>query len=534
MAGNETITRRGFLSAAAAAGVAMGAAGAMTGTALATEVNEFGLETPATVEETLDCDVVVVGAGISGLAATVQAAQLGLNTLCIEAASYPGGNGIGTEGILAIGSKYQEALGIEITPADIISTELEESQWRGDGSLWLDVCENSAANIDWLEGNGVLFSGVVDNYYTGLFPTMHWFEEGLATMGGSCYVDPMVAAAGTVGAEIRCDTRGYLLIQDEDGAVHGLYAENTQTGGSIQVNAKAVIIAAGGPGCDPDLLKRQGWQQYNIDHKITMCMPQVKGDGYKMTIAAGAADYLPYSCDQAFIGIEALGTDTTAPYSSALNGGNGIAGSGTALWVNQDGNRFNNEAINAKNMAAPEAACCRFNREAYAIFDQSLVDSIVTDPADLEVLEAAVAGDAHPESIVRRDTVEELAEAFGMDAENLKSQVERYNGYCRAGADLDFGKDPQFLVAIENPPFYMARLVPLFVVIIGGVQTNVRAEVLKADELTAIPGLYAAGLDGAMLHRNVYTQNMPGSNMANNVNSGRNAAKNAAAYIATL
>ena len=67
-------------------------------------------------------------------------------------------------------------------------------------------------------------------------------------------------------------------------------------------------------------------------------------------------------------------------------------------------------------------------------------------------------------------------------------------------------------------------------VVIGGITTNIRSEVLD-DSLNAIPGLYAVGLDGAMLHRNVYTQNMPGSNMGNNVNTGRNAARSAAEYL---
>ena len=53
--------------------------------------------------------------------------------------------------------------------------------------------------------------------YTGLFPTMHWFEECLVTMGGACYVDPMVTAAQAAGATVRCNTRGYLLIQGEAG-----------------------------------------------------------------------------------------------------------------------------------------------------------------------------------------------------------------------------------------------------------------------------------------------------------------------------
>ena len=64
----------------------------------------------------------------------------------------------------------------------------------------------------------------------------------------------------------------------------------------------------------------------------------------------------------------------------------------------------------------------------------------------------------------------------------------------------------------------------------GGIATNIRAEVLN-DERMPIPGLYAVGLDGAMLWHNVYTQNMPGTCVANNVHTGRNAANSAKEYI---
>ena len=550
MSANKEFSRRGFLKGAGAvAGLAAAAglvgcgspsgSGSGSDAGAAAEAGQGGaasslpydLQAPAEVAETIDVEVVVVGAGISGLAATVQASELGLNVLCLEKAAGPGGNGSGTEGVFAIGSNLQIEQGIDIAPADIISAELEESQWRGDGSMWLDMCNSSAENIDWLIGNGVRFSGLVDNYHTGLFETMHWFEEVDGTMGHGSYVVPMAQKAQDNGAVIRYNAKAYMLIQDEDGSIAGLYAEDLENGGFIQINAKAVVLASGGIGANPELLAKQGWQQHNIDDKIVMCSPSVEGDGYKMAINAGAKDYLPLSCDQAFIGIKAVGTDSTPPYSSMLNGGNGIAGAGTSLWINQDGLRFNNEAISHVNMAAPEAACCRNNKAAYAIFDQSTVDALITDPADLEILNAAVDGNANADSIVCGDDIAELAANFGLDAEVVRAEVERYNGYCAAGADLDFGKAPQFMVPLATPPFYMAKLVPLFVVIIGGVYTNIRTEVLN-DNLDAIPGLYAVGLEGAMLHRNVYTQNMPGSNMGNNVNTGRKAAINAAKYIA--
>jgi fumarate reductase flavoprotein subunit len=489
------------------------------------------LAPPENIVETLETDIVVVGAGISGLAAAVQAAQDGNRVLVLEKGPFAGGNGIGTEGVFAIGSKIQKEQGINITPADIISKELEESQYRGDGSLWLDLCEKSAENIDWLQENGVGFSGIVDNYHTGLFATMHWFEEIDGSMGGPSYVEPMVAAAETAGAEFRYEMKASLLIQEAD-KITGLYAENVSTGDFIQVNAKAVVLASGGVGANPELLKKQGWQQRNIDDKITMCVPSVEGDGYKMALAVGCNDYLAYSCDQAFIGIKALGTDSTPPYSSALNGGNGIGGCGPTLWVNQDGRRFNDEGISHFNMAALEPAC-RGNRDSYTVFDQATIDAHITDPADLKILNDAVADPSHSDSIFKADTYEALAKNFGLDVETFVGQVERYNSYCARGQDLDFGKDSQFMVPLTTAPYYMARIQPTFVVIIGGIMTNIRSEVLDED-LTAIPGLYAVGLDGAMMHRNVYTQNMPGSNMGNNVNSGRNAAKSAGTYLSTL
>ncbi len=544
--GNNGFSRRAFLKTAGIGATCAAIAG-ITGCSPSAEQPEAqqvitttatfslpypDLAAPSVVAETLDVDVVVVGAGISGLAATVQAAELGLSVLCLEKGKVAGGNGSGTEGVFAIGSKMQLNQGIEISPAEIISAELEESQWRGDGSMWLDMCENSAGNIDWLEENGVLFSGVVDNYHTGLFSTMHWFQEVDGSMGHASYIKPMVAAAEAKGAAFRYQMKAFTLIQDEDGTVRGLYAENLETGEYAQINAKAVILASGGIGGNAELLAKQGWQQRNIEEKIVMCNPTVDGDGYKMAINAGAKDYLPLSCDQAFIGIKAVGTDTTPPYSSMLNGGNGIAGAGKALWVNQEGLRFTNEAISHMNMAAPEAACCRQNKATFAIFSQSLVDALIDDPADLVLLNNAVEDTSNKDSIIKADTIAELAVNFGLDESVLNEQIQRYNEYCKQGADLDFGKNPAFLEEL-TAPYYMARLVPLFVVIIGGVTTNIRSEVID-DNMDAIKGLYAVGLEGAMLHRNVYTQNMPGSNMGNNVNTGRNAAKYAKSYIAGM
>ena len=139
---------------------------------------------PTDIAETLEADVLVVGLGMSGLAAAVQAAENGAKVIGIEKANATGGNGIGVEGIFAVGSSLEVAQGIEIDPAEIVRGELEASQWASGGDLWLDLVHSSGANVDWLMEQGVKFSGVVDDYHgNSAYPDFHWFAGNVASEG---------------------------------------------------------------------------------------------------------------------------------------------------------------------------------------------------------------------------------------------------------------------------------------------------------------------------------------------------------------
>lgn len=238
-----SLTRRGFMSGAAALGIAL--AGSLAGCATestgpekaskdGTEKTGAGTAAPDTIDEMVDVDVVVVGAGISGLSAAVQASENGNTVLVLEKAAAAGGNGAGTEGIFAVGSSLQKEQNIEIDAVDIIRTELEESQWRSSGALWYDMVSHSAENLDWLQNNGVTFSGIVDNYGSGLFNTMHWWADNAGAVG---YVPAMQAAAEANGATFRFATAATSLIIAENGTIAGVYAQD-DSGRVLQVNAK--------------------------------------------------------------------------------------------------------------------------------------------------------------------------------------------------------------------------------------------------------------------------------------------------------
>lgn len=191
-----------------------------------TNVNDYSnwREKPQKIVKTIDTDLVIVGSGIAGLAAAVQAGELGLNTVVLEKNSFVAGNGGGVEGIFGINTKMQQAAGIHTEPEKIIAKEMQLVQYRVDGSFWVDLVNNSSANIDWLIKNGVKLTKVDD--YAGIcqFPTFHWFKDGVAASG---YVPYMKKKADEYGVKFLLNTPAYSVIY-EDNKVKGVYAKTTE------------------------------------------------------------------------------------------------------------------------------------------------------------------------------------------------------------------------------------------------------------------------------------------------------------------
>ena len=120
--------------------------------------------------------------------------------------------------------------------------------------------------------------------------------------------------------------------------------------------------------------------------------------------------------------------------------------------------------------------------------------------------------------VVRAGSIGSLAGKIGVPADALRATVERFNGFVRAGRDADFGRgdsgydryygDPTVkpnpcLAPIDQAPFYAITMVPGDLGTKGGLRTDVRARVLRADG-SAIDGLYAAGNVSATVMGHTY------------------------------
>lgn len=160
---------------------------------------------------------------------------------------------------------------------------MELGQYRADGSFWVDLVNNSAENIDWLVKQGVQLTHVDRYHDTCMFPTFHWFKGGFASIG---YVPYMKARADELGVKFILDTSATSIIRDGE-RVAGVYADSPD--GTLQINAKATLLATGGVGHNAELIAKQGWQTKNLHY---CSMPSNTGDGYQMAMSLGAKDML--------------------------------------------------------------------------------------------------------------------------------------------------------------------------------------------------------------------------------------------------
>lgn len=514
-----TVSRRGFLQGAGVAAASLAAAG-MLGACSANGGGSTGTASEPTTEavhydvaETMDVDIVVVGSGSSGVAAAVQAAELGATTLLLEKSTQTGGNGRLTEGMFALNSQMQKDLGVGdgVTFTDIIAAEQEFFNYRINNLLWKDMVSASGDNIDWMASHGVQFSGVVDDYHgLGKFDCFHWFVDGR----GSNYIDPMLESAQKLGATVMTETPALDLVI-EDGAVRGLYAEK-EDGSILQVNAKAVILTSGGYAQNAETMAERGW---DLTYSHNNGVEGHDGDGLRMAISAGAHDVSRERCflREAY----SYGIDFFADMSQTIHRG------GPVLWVNQDGERYTNEGCGS---FVPQCVGNAVHTQAasYLLMSKDIIDEFVarTGYEGLQADMDTAAEQCPGENVYKADSIEELAELQGLDASTLAAAIERYNELCGKAVDEDFNKAADDLIALKTAPFYIFRQDMAFWTSIGGIDTNRKMEVVTAKG-EPIHGLYAAGTDGCNLYRETYTMSVPASCNANNCYSGRTAARSA-------
>ena len=529
------MSRRMFVAGTAAAGVA-GAALSGARLARANEAAEaagpWALEELGEPTETIDVDMCVLGAGGTGLAAAIQATQLGLDVVVLEKQAMVGGSFVGTEGLFAVGSHWQDEAGESFTADEVIIECLDYHHWIPNPALYEEFFTRTAETVDWLEGLGVVFDHV---QALGDSRNCWHVYEGEGSEGtGVTFMKSFSAAADELGIRIELECPGKQLIM-EGGKVAGVLAKRSD-GTVVQVNAPVVVVGTGGYANNGDVIRDLNGADPT---RITPSgMAGRDADGLKMMRAAGG-QLAAQAGTIMFYGPILPGTS----YGSEIQAATSMQ---PHLWVNQDAERFVNEDMFLKNFAYAGNAVHNQER-TLTVCTQAIIDRYIDEGPDVGVgvyvnagspltkladqLADAMEDEESAPYIFKADTVEELAQAAGLDPEKLVATVEAYNEMCAAGADTRFSKPAEYMRALEEGPFYAFEVFNGYFTTVGGIKVTPQTEVLD-DTNTVIPGLYAGGSDAGGLYGDTYDVGIAAGSQASwAINSGRLAAKNGASYL---
>ncbi|MDO4622863.1 MAG: FAD-dependent oxidoreductase [Eubacteriales bacterium] len=472
--------------------------------------------------------VCVIAAGPSGLAAAVQAAENGASVVVLEKNAAVGGAANMGMGPLGIGTKYQKKDMRDLTVEKALNMMMEYTHYNVDARLIRRYFGMSADTIQWLEDLGVEFEGAFP-YFPKSEATWHIVktDHGIGPRAASFMNKALYAKALEYGVTFLMETPGKKILK-KDGKVCGVVAVD-KTGKEITIECEAAIIATGGAGCNPEMIKEETGYIFGED-MYNFAIPGIVGDGLKMAWEAGS-DKLPVRIEQAAscVGVEGLSGSVTNIMTQPN------------LLVNLHGKRIMNEEQMQNTTYLSNAVSHQKKRSGYSIVDSSIVryymkngvdvTSLVRPNPDVSDFKDSVkaAQEAGIGELFVADTIEELADQIGINKENLVKTVEDYNAYCESGDD-EFFKPKKFMRPIFRPPFYAARIAPGGYGTVGGIRINENCEVCD-KEFEPIPGLYAVGADACNFYDDSYMFLLCGNSMGWAVNSGRIAGMQSAEYI---
>lgn len=457
--------------------------------------DEAAIEAAIKAEPRESYDVVVIGAGSAGFNAAIAARRAGASVLLLEKHSFSGGNSmLAAGGYNAVGTKQQKAKGINDTVEAYVEDTLKGGRGKNDRALVEILAKESAAGVEWLEGMGADLSEVKRSGGARVDRTHR--PTGGETVGPHI-VKTLRAQAEKDGVPARLNSRAVRLIVDANHTVRGVVVEGKHSG-LYRVNAKAVVLAAGGYGQNKEMVAfyRPTFKGMTSSNNVTST-----GDGVRMALEAGAS----------MTDIDWIQAHPTVGKGSRILISETVRGVG-AVMVNETGARFVNELTTRDR--ASDAILKQPGRHAWLVFD-----------ADLYAKAKMVRGYDHLGMLKKADTIEGLAEAAGMDPKVLEKTLADYNAYRAKGHDDAFER-PDMPLAVAKAPFYAVEVAPGIHHTMGGVAVTTESEVLDIQS-RPMPGLYAAGEVTGGVHG---FNRLGGNAVADTVVFGRRAGEHAAKY----
>ena len=479
----------------------------------------------AAITETIDTDIVIVGAGNGGMFAAAYAAANGLNFRIIEQNSAVQDT---RHWYGAIDSAAAKEAGVPATDkAKLLSEISRYASGKCDQRVVKTWINESAAMHDFMRGiledqfgwtceftSGAEAAWPAENAEHNtdyLYPVQEHNYRQSESESGLQRNEALQQYIEELGYSIDFKTSLAKLEKDADGRITGIIAQSTEDDHFIRYNAnKGVLLACGGFPGNPYMMEQLDPLGTSV---TTACSysPSDKGYGIRAAVWAGAnldKEAAPMLFDR---GIVAPGVDAGYVESENSFGGKAFPGEikqynpGTQpfLKVNRNGERFANESSPYNDIVY--AAAHQPGRVYAQICDANILEDVKrfhtigcsaqTRNAGAEYIQKQMDNAEEKGCFFKADTIEELADKLGFTGEakdTFLATVDRYNELYDQQNDEDFGKPAYRLSAIRKAPFYGCWLGASLLCTEQGIAINEKGQALDNDN-KPMPGLYVTG-----------------------------------------
>ena len=479
----------------------------------------------AAITETIDTDIVIVGAGNGGMFAAAYAAANGLNFRVIEQNSAVQDT---RHWYGAIDSAAAKEAGVPATDkAKLLSEISRYASGKCDQRVVKTWINESAAMHDFMRGiledqfgwtceftSGAEAAWPAENAEHNtdyLYPVQEHNYRQSESESGLQRNEALQQYIEELGYSIDFKTSLAKLEKDADGRITGIIAQSTEDDHFIRYNANdGVLLACGGFPGNPYMMEQLDPLGTSV---TTACSysPSDKGYGIRAAVWAGAnldKEAAPMLFDR---GIVAPGVDAGYVESENSFGGKAFPGEikqynpGTQpfLKVNRNGERFANESSPYNDIVY--AAAHQPGRVYAQICDANILEDVKrfhtigcsaqTRNAGAEYIQKQMDNAEEKGCFFKADTIEELADKLGFTGEakdTFLATVDRYNELYDQQNDEDFGKPAYRLSAIRKAPFYGCWLGASLLCTEQGIAINEKGQALDNDN-KPMPGLYVTG-----------------------------------------
>ena len=516
-------------------------------------------------------DVLVVGFGGAGVTAALQARQDGATVLAIDRFSGGGATAISGGVYYGGGTRHQRAVGYDDTPDEMFKyLQLETGGVVSDATL-RQFCEDSNANLTWLEDHGVPFEASLCPVKTS-YPTNKYYlyfsgnesidaykavakpaprghrAKGRGLPGASLY-DPLRASALQHGVQVQTQATAQRLVVDADDRVVGVEVsvvrgwwartrhrlaaawslkvknyvpqlskrltraceriERTQSERRLIRATRGVILSTGG-----FIFNRPMVEAYAPKYRGGMPLGTAGCDGSGIRLGqsvGGALDRMDRVSAWRFI---------NPPLAWARG-----------VFINRQGERYCNEAVYGAKLGL------------HMVEDNDGVGILVIDdalrkqafqqlgPGQAQWFQQAPAALNMLANSRSAPTLEALAARIKVPAEALRATVDTYNAAIAEGRPDPLHKPDSFRQAMPEGPYHAmdcglkSKRFPCPTLTLGGLVVEERTGAVRREDGTTVAGLYAAGRTAVGVSSNAYVS---GLSIADCVFSGRRAGHHAA------